>query len=208
MSAHRVVNAQPDRVTRDRPRPGSLLALGSVLIVIGALAILGRTAEFGLGTYIGEQTWPLLVIVPGVALLTVAVVRTPPEGLGFAIGGSIVTTVGLILLVQANTGAWASWAYVWALIPGAAGLGKAGYGVLTRSTELINDGLRLLLIAAGLFVVGWWYFETLFTTGEQPIEISTWWPLALIGVGALIAARALLEARRGPVRDSSTDTGA
>jgi hypothetical protein len=190
MTAHPVIQGEPANDGRTRPHPDSRLVLGSILIVIGAIAALARAVDIDLGSYIGEQTWPLLVVVPGLALLALAFVRTPPEGLGFAIAGSIVTTVGAILLVQANTEAWASWAYVWALIPGAAGLGMAVYGLATRTRRLVDTGARMILIAGALFVVGWWYFGGLFASGEPPIDIATWWPLALIGVGVAIAARA------------------
>ena len=55
--------------------------------------------------------------------------------MGFAIAGSIVTTVGSVLLYQQTTGHWESWAYAWALVgPGAAGLGMLVYGLLFRPT--------------------------------------------------------------------------
>ena len=204
MSAHHVTQVDPTRHTRPQPRTGSALAVGSILIGIGILAALARAADVDLDPLIGDQTWPVLVILPGLALLGVAVVRTPPEGLGFAIAGSIVTTVGAILLVQANTDTWESWAYVWALIPGAAGLAMTVYGLLTRTGELVDKGTRMVLIAGVLYLAGWWYFDTLFTTGEQPIDLHTWWPLALIGVGALIATRALVGSRRRPTPDATT----
>ena len=65
--------------------------------------------------------------------------------------------------------------------------------------------MRLVVIAGVLFIVGWWYFEALFATGEQPVDIATWWPLALIGVGAIIAIRALFAARRGSVQPTASD---
>jgi hypothetical protein len=190
-----------------RRSSGALLVFGGILILVGIVAMTLRALDVDLDALIGEQTWPLLVIVPGIALLGLALTRTPPEGLGFAIGGSIVTAVGAILLVQANTETWESWAYVWALIPGAAGLGIASYGVLTRSSELIAKGARMMLISGVLFVVGWWYFEAVFATGRPPISIDTWWPLAVIGAGAIIATRAWFR-MRGGAADSPDAAGA
>ena len=163
-----------------RPRTGGALVLGAILIVVGLVAVIGRSAGFDLRTVIGEQTWPLLVIVPGVVLFGSAFTRTPPDGIGLAIGGAIVTTVGAILLYQANTETWESWAYVWALIPGAAGLGKAAYGLATGSRQEVVEGGRMAVIAGLLFVAGWWYFGTLFETGQVPLDASLWWPIALI----------------------------
>ena len=183
---------------------GRLLGLGVVLILAGLAAVAVRGAELDLGAWIGEQTWPLLVVAPGLVLIGLAFVPAPPNGLGFAIAGSIVTSVGTILLVQANTDTWASWAYVWVLIPGAAGLGMALYGLLTRVGQLVEKGVVLMVAAGILYIGGWWYFEALFTTGEQPVDIGTWWPLALVGAGALIAVRALL-ARRESNDPTSSD---
>jgi hypothetical protein len=189
-------NVQPT-VAGGRSETRRLLALGAVLILVGVAAVVARSVDVDLGALIGEQSWPALVIVPGLVLIGLAFVARPPDGLGFAIAGSIVTTIGMILLVQANTGAWASWAYVWTLIPGAAGIGMTIYGLLTRSRELVGNGARLAAIAGVLFIAGWWYFETLFTTGEQPADLGTWWPLVLIAVGTVIAIRALLTTRHG-----------
>ncbi len=196
MQAHPLIhrNQEPDG-SQARPETRRLLALGAILILAGAAAMAARSMDLDLGALIGEQTWPLLVVLPGLALLGLAVVPKPPDGVGFAIAGSIVTTVGLILLVQANTEDWASWAYVWALIPGAAGLGLAGYGLLTRTGELVDKGAGLVVIAGVLYVVGWWYFDALFATGEQPVDVAAWWPVALIAAGAIIAVRALLGSR-------------
>jgi hypothetical protein len=173
-----------------------LIVFGAVLMVIGLAIVAGRIVDVELENVIGEQTWPFFVIVPGLVLLVAAIIPRPPDGLGFAIAGSIVTSVGVILLFQANTDAWASWSYVWALIPGAAGLGMAGYGLLTRRRELIGKGVRLAVIAAVLFVIGAWYFETWYATGDVPVDAASWWPIVLIGVGAFIAIRALLGDRR------------
>ena len=52
-----------------------------------------------------------------------------PRGLGFAIAGTIVTTIGFLLLYQDSTGHWESWAYAWALLTLAAGLGTLIYGL-------------------------------------------------------------------------------
>ena len=192
--------------TQARSETRRLLALGAVLIVVGLAAVVARTVDLDLSGLIGEQTWPLLVVVPGLVLLGLAFVRTPPDGVGLAIAGSIVTTVGTILLVQANTENWASWAYVWALIPGAAGLGMAAYGLLTRTGELVDKGVWMVVIAGVLYIVGWWYFEGLFSTGEQPVDLGTWWPVVMIGAGAVIAIRALFAARRGSAQPTASDT--
>lgn len=197
MSGHPMTHGnEPSGIAPTRADTRRLRALAAVLIVLGVIGVVARSTGIDLRVHLGEQSWPLLVMLPGLGLLAVAFTRTPPGGLGFAIAGSVVTAIGAILLVQANTGAWASWAYVWALIPAAAGLGMAGYGLLTRTRALIDNGLRLVAIAAVLFAIGWWYFEGWFATGEQPFDPGAWWPVALIVAGAIVAARAVIESRR------------
>jgi len=201
MQAHPDIHGNPETaVAPTRADTGRLLGFGAILILVGVIAVAARSADVDLGAWMGESTWPLLVIVPGLVLLGLAVIRTPPEGLGFAIAGSVVSAVGTILLVQAATGAWSSWAYVWTLIPAAAGLGMLGYGLLTRTDGLVDRGVGLAVIGGVMFLLGRWYFDAVFATGEQPVDVVTWWPLGLIAAGLIVAARALLQSRRGSPR--------
>jgi len=198
MHAHPGIQGNHETEVRPaRADAGRLLGVGATLILVGVVAVLARSLALDLGAVIGEATWPLLVIVPGLVLIGLAYTRKPPDGLGLAIAGSVITAVGTILLVQANTGAWESWAYVWILIPGAAGLGMAGYGLLTRTAGLIDRGVWMVVISGIVFLVARWYFEAVFATGDQPVDLATWWPLGLVAAGVLVAARALLEWRRG-----------
>ena len=169
--------------------------VGLILILAGGALFLARQAGLDVIGSIAEAGWPLLVILPGVILLIAAIVTRPPDGIGFAIAGSIVVTVGGILLYQQETGHWESWSYVWALIPGAAGLAMVVYGALARIDHFVGKGLRLMAIAGTLFLVGMWYFETVFRSGDAPIDLATWWPLFLIGIGVVVVARGAFGAR-------------
>ena len=207
MTAPDTAPGAPRATAGTRRGTGPALVVGAILIIVGLAAAVARVVDVDLGRYIGAQTWPFLVILPGLVLIATAFVRTPPDGLGLAIAGSIVAAVGTLLLVQANTGAWASWAYAWALIPGAAGCGLAGYGLRTRTPGLVDQGARMILIAGFLYVAGWWYFEALFATGDQPMDLGTWWPIGLVVAGALVAVRALREGRRATPRSRPMEPG-
>ena len=165
---------------------------GVVLVVAGGVVLAARQAGLELGNLVDDSGWPLFIIVPGVALLVAAFGPPPPNGLGFAVAGSVVTTVGLILLYQETTENWESWAYAWALIPMAAGIGITGYGSLTGHRDIAVTGVRLAAVAGVLFLVGSWYFNAIFETGQTPIDISAWWPVVVIGIGALVLGRAVL----------------
>jgi hypothetical protein len=171
-------------------RWAGLSVLGVALVIVGAGWFLLRELQIDPLKAISDAGWPYFVIVPGVVLLLASLVPTPPRGVGFAIAGSIVTTVGIVLLYQQTTGHWTSWAYAWALVgPGAAGLGMVVYGLIFRQRDLLAAGARLVAIAATIFAVGYWYFETIFTTGQAPVELAQWWPLVFVGIGlaALVA---------------------
>jgi hypothetical protein len=63
------------------------------------------------------------------------------------------------------------------------------YGLVFRQRDLLLAGARLVAIAAAIFIVGFWYFETVFATGNAPVDLGTWWPIAIVvvGIAALIA---------------------
>lgn len=165
--------------------------LGLLLIGVGGVALVLRAAGINLFESVGSWGWPLFIIVPGLVLLSLALVPRPPQGIGFAIGGSIVTAVGGILLYQWQTGHWESWSYAWALIPGAAGLAQVLYGAFARDGAMIGRGLWMAGIAAVLFVVGAWFFESIFA-GDEPWRQVDWWPVGLVLIGAIVLIGAFL----------------
>jgi hypothetical protein len=178
-------------LTDRRSRDGSLV-VGGILIVVGFVALAMTYAGLDPSTWLGGSGWTLFVITPGVILLLAGLVARGQAGEGLTIGGSIVTTIGLMLLVMDRTGAWETWAYAWALIPAAAGVGVVLHGIRTGNGGLIGIGLRLVAISAGLFLLGAWYFGNLFETGVAPIELGDAWPVVLIGAGAVVIAAAFI----------------
>ena len=195
--------------SRETGRERGVVA-GMVLVVAGGVVLAARQAGFELGNVVSDGGWPLFIIVPGLALLAAAFVPKPPDGLGFAVAGPVVTTVGLILLYQETTGSWESWAYAWALIPMAAGIGITGYGLLTGHRDIAGTGVRLAAVAGVLFLIGSWYFNAVFETGENPIDMGSWLPVVVIGIGGLVLGRAVLtpSARsRTPTADASVNGG-
>ena len=188
-------------------RPGIAPAtLGLVLIVVGVAAVIVRELNINVFASIGDWGWPFFVIVPGLLLLGAALVPAPPRGLGFAIAGTVVTTIGGLLLYQTQTNHWESWAYAWALIPMASGLGTFLYGVLTRTSTMITAGLWMAGIAAILFAVGAWFFEGIFAGDTRFADIGNWWPMAVIAVGAVILVGSFLRPRPTPTAPPADDS--
>jgi hypothetical protein len=168
--------------------------LGGLLVVAGAAAFALQESGVRIPD-LGEHGWPFFVIAPGLMLLVAAVLVARPHGTGFAIAGSIVTTIGLILLYQSSTGDWESWAYAWALIPGAAGVAMVIYGAISAERPLIDAGSRLAVIATVLFVVGLWFFGPILTGGRLPADLDQWLPAAVIALGLAIVISAALGSR-------------
>jgi hypothetical protein len=186
-------------------RLGGLTVLGALLVILGIGAYLARQAGIDAIQTVTDAGWPLFVIVPGVALLVASFFQRRPQGLGLAIPGAIVTSVGVLLFYQQATGHWESWAYAWALVgPGAAGLAMIGYGLVVRDPQVIRPGLALSVISAVVFITGYWYFETIFDTGRVPVDLGASWPLALIALGAIALVIGLFS--RGPVTAQPSTT--
>jgi hypothetical protein len=179
-------------------RWNGLAVVGALLVCAGVAWFVMRELRFDPFAAVADAGWPYFVIIPGFGLLVLSLIPTPPRGLGFAIAGAIVTTVGTVLLYQATTAHWESWAYAWALVgPGAAGLGMLVYGLVFRQRDLVPVGARLVAIAAALFVAGYWYFETVFATGRAPVDPGVWWPVVIVLVGLVALVSGLAGRGRG-----------
>ncbi len=180
---------------RNQAERGTVV-LGLVLVVIGALALLGRALSIdilGLG-------WPLFVLIPGIVMFAGGVAIGGRAGLGLAIPGGIVSMVGVVLSVQAATGLWATWAYAWALVaPGGVGLAFIVYGLITRQPDLARNGVPILLTGLGLFVAFGLFFEGVLHVSGDALPLAE--PVLATGLIILGAAILVLGAmgRRGRI---------
>ncbi len=192
--------------SRTTIRRGNRLAVIGTLLVVAGIGWLGaRDLRLDPFASIADAGWPFFVILPGVILMLSSLILQPPRGVGFAIAGSIVTTVGLVLLYQDQTAHWESWAYAWVLVgPGAAGLGMLVYGLIFGQRDLVSTGIRLATIAAALFVAGYWFFETVFATGSAPVDLGAWWPVAIIVAGLAVLTVGLVGGSDRDGNDRST----
>jgi len=171
----------------------STMAIGLVLVLIGAALFAGQLLDVG----IDDIGWPFFVIAAGVAVLVIGLLVANEQGM--VIGGTITTTVGLVLLYQNNTGRWESWAYAWALVgPAASGLGLALWGIRSGNGSDIRNGTWGLLGGLAFFVIGFLFFEGVIGIGGDRLSLPEWLlPAVVIAIGVVVLGRGLLE-RRDP----------
>jgi len=153
---------------------------GLILVLLGALFLLQQVVDFD----IGRIVWPFFIIIPGLLCLTAVALGGKASG-WLAVPGSIVTMVGCILLFQALTGRYVTWAYAWALVaPFGVGVGMLLLGLRDDHPWGMASGLTLMAIGLGLFLACGAFFEVLIFRGA--VAAGTIWPLALIAVGIVL----------------------
>lgn len=179
----------------NRPNAGALVG-GAILIAFGLLALAGqifRSVDWGF-------LWPFIVIAIG-AIFFVAMFAGGKQTAGFAVPGSIVGGIGLMLLFQNFTGHWASWAYSWALIIVFVGAGIYIMGWYGGDAGQKKSGAGVMKVGVILFIIFGTLFEMIFSTFGNLL-----FPILLILLGAyLILSRSGLLGRKKD-DDSSVDS--
>ncbi|MBK9925736.1 MAG: hypothetical protein IPP66_10625 [Anaerolineales bacterium] len=167
----------------------SSLALGLILLAVGGWLLAVRQVP-ALEKWINLNfSWPMWTIGAGVLILFIGLLTGSP---GMAVPASIVAGVGGILYYQNETGNFASWSYMWTLIPGFVGVGSILAGLLGENTRRnIGHGLRLIVTSAVLFLIFATFFGGLSILGEYGL------PIVLILLGLYILARGFMRGNRG-----------
>jgi len=154
---------------------GSLIG-GAMLVLLGVVALASQVfpqLNFW-GTF-----WPLIIIGVGASFFAGMFARGK-SGAGLAIPGSIIVTVGLMLMAQNLTGHWESWAYGWTIILMGIGVGIYIAGRWSENDEQRASGLRVLRVGMTLFIIFGAFFELIFNSSRLGQYI---FPIALIGLG-------------------------
>jgi hypothetical protein len=178
------------------PQPG--LVLGAILVIVGLILLAGQLLEIGFA----DLGWPFWIIAVGAAILLVGLFLVTESPV--VVGGTVVTTVGLVLLYQNTTGHWESWAYAWALVgPAASGLGMALWGMRTLDGRAVRNGTWGLLGGLALFTLGFLFFEGVIGISGRRLPLPEWsLPAAIIGIGVVVLLRGLFQ-RREPEGEAS-----
>ena len=161
------------------PRNTGSLVGGSLLIIFGVLALLGKLFQ---NFNFWNTFWPFFIIGVGL-LFFVGMFAGGKSVSGLAIPGSIVTAIGLMLFYQNLTSHWESWSYGWTVILMAVGLGIFIMGAWGQNESQRAAGLRVLRIGLIMFIIFGAFFELIFTAGMPFGLRSIVFPAALILLG-------------------------
>ena len=160
------------------------LILGALLIGLGLLLLLDQI----LAIRIAKFLWPFFIIIPGAAFF-IAMYTGGSERGGLAIPGSIFTMLGVLLLYQAITNHWESWAYAWSLIfPTAVGVGIALYGARIMSPALQKTGMGFIKVGLVIFLSAGIFLEMFVNISDSPIHRITW-SILMVLAGVYLALR-------------------
>lgn len=165
---------------------GALIG-GALLIAFGLLSLMSRVfhgLDWGL-------LWPFVVIGFG-GLFFLAMFAGGKGAAAFAIPGSIVGGIGLMLLFQNITQRWESMSYFWTLIIMFVGLGIYIMGWYGQDATQRQSGLGVLKVGFILFIIFGAFFEMIFSSFSDSL-----FPILLILLGGyLILSRSGLFSRK------------
>jgi hypothetical protein len=158
---------------------GALIG-GALLIGFGLLSLVSRVFD-GLNWGL---LWPFFIIGLG-GLFFIAMFATGKRGAPFAVPGSIVGGIGLVLLFQNITKRWESMSYFWTLIILFVGLGIYLMGLYGENAEQRKSGLGVMKVGFILFLIFGTFFEMIFSSFSSLV-----FPVLLILLGGyLVLAR-------------------
>jgi hypothetical protein len=176
----------------NRNNVGALIG-GAILIGIGLLTLVSRmytNIDWGL-------LWPFSIIGFG-ALFFIAMFAMGKSGAAFAIPGTIITGIGLVVLFQNITQHWTTMSYIWTLIIIFVGLGIYIMGWYGEDASQRRSGGKVMKIGIILFIVFGTIFESIFSSLNNVI-----FPILLILLGGyLVLSRSGLLNRK---QESSID---
>ncbi len=177
----------------NRNNVGALIG-GAILIGIGLLTLVSRMftdIDWGL-------LWPFAIIGFG-ALFFIAMFAVGKSGAAFAIPGTIITGIGLVVLFQNITQHWTTMSYLWTLIIIFVGLGIYIMGWYGEDANQRRSGGKVMKIGIILFIVFGTIFESIFSSLNNVIFPIL---LILLGVYLVLSRSGLL----GKKKDNPVDS--
>lgn len=165
------------------------ISSGIILILIGLLFLLMQVVP-ALRVWAGSSfSWPMGIITVAFGLLVIGALTGTADML---VPACIVGGIGAILYLQySGTLTWESWAYLWTLIPGFAGLGVFTAGLVRWNKKEMVDGIQTMLVSGVLVLV----FGSLMGDMFGHFPLRQYLPILLIALGVFLFVRALFDRR-------------
>lgn len=165
----------------------SSLTIGALMVLLGGVLLISQFVP-GFGRiFSGPNFWVWIVIGVGAALFLIGALTGSPD---MAIPGCIVGGIGCILFYQNLSGDWASWAYMWALIPGFAGVGVLLARALGDSKQSIRSGVSTIISSLIMFIIFGTLLGGMFSGRGF---LGDYWPVLLIAAGLLILVNGFIK---------------
>ncbi len=174
--------------------------IGSLLIAVGVLFFLSELFKISF-----TNLWPLFIIASGLVFFVAMFLAGKSTGF-LAIPGTIITTIGVVLLFQSLTNHWETWSYAWALIPFSVGVGMWIFGKYSDMNDLCSAGRQVANVGLVLFIVFGLFFEVLIGISGTDQTGNLLWPIALVVLGVYLLFSRLIW-RGGTVPKSSSSAG-
>ncbi len=164
------------------------LVLGILLILAGAWVVADRSVPDFHNLFARYLQWPFTLVAIGVGLLLLGLILGAPS---MAVPAAITAGIGGIFIYQDTHNDYASWSYMWTLIPGFVGVGSVLAGLLGDNLRHnLRRGLNLMVISAVLFLV----FSSLL--GDWNLLGSFGPAIVLILLGLYVLGRGLFQTFR------------
>lgn len=164
---------------------------GAVLIAIGLLSLASRIFDnFNWGFF-----WPFIIIGIG-AIFFVAMFSGGKQTAAFAIPGSIISGIGLVLLFQNIFKRWESMSYFWTFIITFVGVGIYIMGAYSGDEGQKRSGWSVMKIGIILFIAFGAFFEIMIFSSFNNLVFPVL--LILLGVYLVLSRTGLFGKRDNP----------
>ena len=155
---------------------------GALLIAVGVVLLVQRYMPI----HFGAHFWLFFIIIPGCCFYAMMLLGGRGAG-SLAIPATVLTTLGLIFFGQELFDYYESWAYIWALLPAAAGIGMVIGGLWDGKSAMIQGGMHTARVGLGMLLISATFFE-LFIFHRASFLVVLW-PVVLIGGGVFLLLR-------------------
>jgi hypothetical protein len=179
-----VPSALPETPPTSVTGPGdnrASVVVGGILVLIGAIFLFVNVFHINFG-----QVWPIIFFIIGAGFyLPVLLMPRDRQNLaGLLIPGTILFGLGTIFFYNIFADNWGSWAYIWALIPAAVGLG------LLLAARVGHWGGDTMKVGFWMFVIstGVCFILAAFFNGGNVGAIGA---VLLIGLGVVLLIQSI-----------------